>query len=219
MTQEIQSQGPAWTPEPYSPLSNQTWEQLTEGAATIPGFDLVKDEDTDALVGIPMVLTRVSYRPGISRKGKSNYSDIHPVNAYVSVEARLAPSFDLRKINQARKQSNLPDLTSLDQLPFSPDEHIVFNDGSTGIYRQLVAFLTQAGYIALPEPYVLEGAHGETSLDLTPGEWSEIRAGDAEYDEDEFLTYSADIRLVCKRGLRLSQYEWETQEAKTRYLA
>lgn len=207
------------TPEPYSPLKPQTWEELTDGAITLPGYELLRDEDTDALVGVPMMLTKASFRSGISRKGKPNYSEQHPVNAYVSIEARLAPAFDIRKINQARKNNGLAEITDISQLPFDPDAHVVINDGSTGIYRQMVALLATANYIDLPDGE-LAGAHGETILDLTPGEWSEIRAGSAQYDDDGFLTAEFDIRLFAKRGLRISEYEWDAdRKAKTRYIA
>jgi hypothetical protein len=206
-------------PERYSPLSAETWEELLAESATIPGYDLLRDEDTDALVGIPFIITRASFRKGVSRKGRVNYSENNPYDSYVSLEAVLAPHFDLRRINQARRNNGLTEITDLDQLPFDPSGHVVINDGSTGIYRQIVAFLATADYIDLAEGET-SGAKGETILDTCPNEWANIRAGSAVYDEDGFLNAEFNIRLASKRGIRLSEYTWdETRDAKTRYLA
>ena len=207
-------------PAPYSPLSGETWAELMQESATIPGYDLLTDADTDALVGIPMIVTKASFRKGVSRKGRPNYSKDNPNDAYVSLEILLAPTFDIAQINRARKANDLTEITDLSQLPFRQSDHVVINDGSTGIYRQVVAFLATADYIDLNEGEV-SGGKGETILDTVPNEWAEIRAGRSIFDDDGFLTAEFDIRLACRRGIRLSKYdtEFNPDGATTRYLA
>ena len=207
-------------PTAYSPLSGESWAELMQESATIPGYDLLTDADTDALVGIPMIVTKVSFRKGVSRKGRPNYSEDNPNDAYVSLEILLAPTFDLPQINRARKANDLTEITDLGQLPFRQSDHVVINDGSTGIYRQVVAFLATADYIDLNEGEV-SGGKGETILDTIPNEWAAIRAGRSVYDNDGFLTAEFDVRLACRRGIRLSKYdtEFNPDGATTRYLA
>jgi hypothetical protein len=139
--------------------------------------------------------------------------------AYVSCEIRVSPHLDLRLINTRRESSRLPKVDSLEMLPFGPDAHVVFNDGSTGVYRDIMRTLVLQGYITLKSPVVEAGAYGESSLDNPPGQWASIIHGE-ETDIDGFTGYTAPIAIYCPRGLRLSLYENDyTQTGKTRYLA
>lgn len=182
------------------PLSQvDTWESMSETADEILGNDLAKDDILDALVGVPIMVTRVVFRPAETANRKS----------YVSCEAVIAPKHELerRKVN-------------LSALPFDPGDHVVFNDGSTGIYRQIVAYLHAKGFIALPQPITTGGSYGESSYDLSPQEWEDVNAGDMRFTESGDSIYVANVRLLAKRGIRISDYENEwTKDGKTRYLA
>jgi len=196
----------------YQP--GEDWDTLLATADEILGYDLARDETADDLVGVPFLLTKVIFRPGVMRDKKQQ--------AYVSCEARIGPALDLRKINMGREASRLNRITDLEQLAFGPDSHVVFNDGSTGVYRQIVKYLWSRKFITLKDPVIEAGHYGETSFDQPPGDWSGIIAGDqTEIGETPniFTGYVADIRLFCPRGLRNSQYENEyTQTGRTRYL-
>jgi hypothetical protein len=201
------------TPPVYQP--GMDWQELITGADEILGYDLARDETADDLVGVPFMLTRVQFRPGVLREKERQ--------SYVSCEARIAPALDLRLINTRREGSRLQRISDLDMLAFGPDSHVVFNDGSTGVYRQLVKYLFSRKYITLSEPVIEAGSYGETSFDLPPGRWTAINQG-ATFPigegKDVFTGYVADILLYCPRGLRLSLYENDyTQTGKTRYLA
>lgn len=192
----------------YQPGEN--WESLIASADEILGYDLARDETADQLTGVPFMVTRVQFRPGIMRA--------KVMQAYVSCEIRIAPVLDLQLINSRRESSRLPRIADLEQLAFGPDSHVVFNDGSTGVYRQVVKYLYAKQYIALKEPVIETGAYGESSFDQSPNQWAGINAGTAEQADKGFAGYSADMRLYCPRGLRLSLYENDyTQTGKTRY--
>jgi hypothetical protein len=185
------------TPAPYNPVKDD-WNTAIAGADEVLGHDLARDELLDALEGVPFLITRVTFRKG-------DYA-AH----YVSCECVIAPKdmLERRRVNLAT-------------LPFDAGDHVVFNDGSTGIRRQIVAYLYGKGYIALPDPVVIEGKAGECSFDLSPGEWADISAGDMRFDTDGSAVYQADVRILAKRGIRISDgysNEW-TQDGKTRYLA
>ena len=188
------------------------WETIMQTADEVLGFDLAKDEAADDLVGVPFVMTHVVFRRGITRDKQ--------VQAYVSCEVRLAPSFDLRMINIRREGSELPRLSSLEGLPFGPDTHVVFNDGSTGIYRQVVQYLWRKRFITLAEPVIEGGGYGESSFDQPPGKWAGIAQGEPSETDDGFTAYAANILLLCPRGLRLSLYnnQYNPDGSKTRYL-
>lgn len=193
----------------YQP--GEDWESLVTAADEIIGYDLARDETADDLVGVPFLLVGVTFRPGVMRDKERQ--------AYVSCEARIAPHLDLRLINSRREGSRLGKLTDLEALAFGPDSHVVFNDGSTGVYRQVVKYLAAKGYINLAEPVIEAGSYGESSFDQPPSRWAAADQGSATFDPDGFMGYSAAIRLYCPRGLRLSLYENDyTQTGKTRYL-
>lgn len=178
-------------------VPGMSWEELTTGAPMVAGADLASGELADALVGIPFVITHVRFQRGKTAKGM------------VTVFAQIAPEDILRKRR-----------VNIDNMAFAPGDSIVLNDGSTGIYRQIVAFLASQGFITLPEGSE-EGANGESVYDLPPAEWLAVHYGELGTPdaENEYVTYDAEIRLIALRGLRLSEYVNESGDAKTRYLA
>ena len=192
---------------PYDRNSMSFSDMLGE-AVEVQGNQLVKDDVADELEGVPFLITRVTFRPGFP----------DPANrarrlAYVSCECVIADDDYL-----ARRKINL------DAKPFLPGDHIVFNDGSTGVYRQILAVLESQGYITLPEGNV-SGPYGQTRYDAPPAEWLDYPVGDAKTMEvtseaPGFVQYTADVRIFAPRGLRISEYSNDfTADGKTRYLA
>jgi hypothetical protein len=179
------------------------WATATEYADQILGHDLAKDDLFDALVGVPFLITRVVFRKGIKRRNGVQA-------AYASCEAVIAPEAVLKKRR-----------VNLDILPFEPGSAIVFNDGSTGVCRQIVAYLAATGRIELPDNLPEEGPYGESRYDLPPSDWTEAHAGEYKFDGDDFTEYSINIRLQCPRGVRVSEYvnDYNPTGSKTRYLA
>jgi len=221
---EIETTAPAEIAS-YNPAVD-SWDDLVNSADVILGYDLAKDELADELVGLPFMVTRMQFRPGVNRPTGQRDDKGKPVvkqGAYVTLSCVLAPEFNLTRINLARKASNLPAMLTLEALPFSPGDHVVLNDGSTGLYRQSVEYLHAKGMIGLPDPVVPVGPMGMCSYDLIPAEWTAINTGDAHYTDEEFLVYDVQVRLFAKRGLRLSDYENEFtapgETARTRYFA
>lgn len=195
-------------PPVYQPGAD--WQTLIGESDEILGYDLARDETADDLVGVPFMLTAVTFRPGVMRDKK--------LQAYVSCEVRVAPELNLKLINSRRESSRLPRLQDLDTLAFGPDSHVVFNDGSTGIYRQVVKYLAGKEFITLKSPVTEAGAYGESSFDQPPGDWQDAPYGEFRFTPDGFATYFANVLLYCPRGLRLSLYENDyTQTGKTRY--
>jgi len=193
----------------YQPGEN--WESLIESSDEILGYDLARDETADDLVGVPFAITRVQFRPGVIRDKVQQ--------AYVSIECRVSDNLDVRLINTRRESSRLNKLAGLESLAFGPGSHVIFNDGSTGVYRQIVKYLYTKQYIALAPPVVEAGTYGECSFDKPPSQWAGFTHGDEYADDKGFVGYMADIRLYCPRGLRNSLYENDyTQTGKTRYL-
>jgi len=205
MASENSSLVPAYQP-------GTPFETLIREADEVLGYDLARDETADDLVGMPFVITGVQFRPGVMRDKKQQ--------AYVSCEAVVSDKLDLRIINTRREGSRLTRIQDLEQLAFGPNSHVVFNDGSTGVYRQIVQYLHAKQYITLKEPVSEAGSYGESSFDSPPGDWTGFEQGKPIETVGGFLTYQANILLYCPRGLRLSLYENEyTQTGKTRYIA
>lgn len=180
-------------------------EEWGIGYDTAIGHDLAKKELLDALVGVPFAITRVVFRRGIPKQGLT----YEP--AVCAVECVIAPEHVLRRRR-----------IDMSMLPFEPGAQVVFNDGSTGVYRQIVAYLAASGRIELPEG-AENGPMGETKYDLPPSEWTAFHAGELWYDanKDGFLSYAVNVRYSCPRGLRISEYEndYNPEGGKTRYLA
>jgi len=159
------------------------WDAQTAEADQVQGASLIggreNTETLDKLVGVPFLITNVTFRQGDIKVQKTGQ-----LRDYVSVEATVHPDFRLR---------------------FKRDS-IVFNDGSTGIYRQIVAYLAGKGTITVPQDLPEEGGSNETRYDVSVSNGTE---GSASYD----------IRLVCPEGLRKSDYTNDYGDAQTWYLA
>lgn len=173
-------------------------------ADEVDGYDLLKDEALYQLVGVPLKATKVIFRDGIQRKGTDWRDD------YVSVEVRVAPAlaWDMDRIRSRRRTFGLEPGSPIAK----PDEQLVVNDGSTGLYRQIVQYLAAKGLITLPEGDE-EGEKGDSILDLPRSQWE---AG------AEAATEGIPIKLKCPRGLRFSEYSNEytgDDKARTWYLA
>jgi hypothetical protein len=178
----------------------------TPEADEVEGYDLLKDDALFELVGVPFMATKAIFRDGIQAKGAEWRSD------YVSLELRTAPESvirrDLPRILSRRKAAGLDgkDFASVG------DEQLVINDGSTGIYRQVVQYLAAKGKITLPEGEE-EGEKGESIYDLPRSQW---------LSGAEEATEGIEITLRCSRGLRFSEYENEYTgdgKARTWYIA
>src|SRR5690348_8217414 len=80
---------------------NQAWDVAVRDADQVLGHDLAKDEVLDALVGVPFLITRMTFHPGEAGQRE----------AYVSCELQLAPRPELE-----RRRVNLA------TLPFDPGD-------------------------------------------------------------------------------------------------
>lgn len=201
----------------YNPAVDD-WDSMAGEAHTVMGYDLAKDELADELAGVDFLITRLIFRPGVVRKVGTEKKQF----AYVSAEAVINPVLNLKKVNIGRKGSELPEIQSLSELPFGPGDHVVINDGSTGIYRQCTQYLESTGLIRIGSKLPEQGEMGECRYDLPPSDW-EATSDAIQYRiaANGTETHTADIRLRCPRGLRISRYDNEYtngETATTRYL-
>jgi len=192
----------------YDP--NTQWSVATRDVDQVTGHDLAKDEVLDMLEGVPFLVTKMTFNAGDAGNREN----------YVSCEAQLAPRPEME-----RRQVKLA------SLPFDPGDTVVFNDGSTGIYRQCVAYLYARQFINLPDPVITNGEGPKwdakkkemvyvCSYDLPASQWADVRAGEMRFTPAGIAVYTINVRLLAKRGIRISTYEndW-TQDGKTRYFA
>lgn len=168
------------------------WNAAAEGADKVIGHSLIggkeNEQTLDLLVGVPFVIEGVTFRRGdvnIMGKGETPF-----YRDYVSVEALIHP---------------------LHQSKFKR-ERVVFNDGSTGIYRQLVQYLAAKGIVQVAESLPETGEANGTRYDVSFS-WAD--------EHDGSVTHSRVFRtrLVCPEGLRKSDYRNAYGEAQTWYLA
>lgn len=187
--------------------ASRAWDQVSE-FDRIEGFDLEKDKME--LVGVPFVITKVTYREGAYK----DKGEVIPTD-YVSVELVTAPEayFNARVPRNRRRfqEFGLPLVPAVE-----PEEEIVINDSSTGIKRQIAWYLHSSGRITIAEDLsrtdsTLAGASGQSVYDLDPAQWAKGGSLGRE---------GIEVRLLCKRGLRFSRYENDyVPEATTFYLA
>lgn len=180
-------------------------EQLDLWAEAIDQATFVVDappveRDKYTLIGVPHVITSVTYRES---------KDKNKPRGFASVEATIAPA---PAIENAIRRGWIPGVTALDQLAFTPGSNVVYNDGSTGIRRQLTQMFHDAGMCDVGGDPAEKGAR----FDRSHTEWDscnfEGTRHDAEFDVD--VTYplfdqspnGGRLLIVVKHGLRVSEY-------------
>jgi hypothetical protein len=182
----------------------EDWYTLTRDAHEVFGADL---EQGQYLIGVPMCLIQATFRRGdfADKNGDKGF--------YVSLDTIIAPDTELAK---ALRRKRIPDGAPA----VEPGEHLVFNEGGTGVYRQIVAYLESQGRILIKSDLPAEGAYGESRFDITPADWDVDESADFRIGEDGQLSLAFSIRLLCPRGLRTSEYENQyTKSGVTRYIA
>jgi hypothetical protein len=159
------------------------WNAAVSGAVEVEGYSLyggkANDRTLDALVGVPLVITRVTFRHGDICPDKGPIYDGKTGKDYVSAECLVHPA-------HAHKFAR---------------RFVVFNDSSTGIYRQIVAALSSQGLITLNEELPEEGGMNATRYDVS---FSGCRITP---DGEEYWTSPTyGFHISCPEGLRRSDY-------------
>ena len=120
------------------PMGQLDFQSLRQQATAIVS-EAQLEKDKWRLVGVPHAITRVTYRPGV--KTKEGLRD------YVSIEAVVADDETLyREIVRGR----VPNVDTVEALTVKPNEKVIYNDGSTGVRRQLTAMFHNLGIITVP---------------------------------------------------------------------
>ena len=196
---------PTATPGVPGIYQGESWETLTAEAHEVFGADLEKG---DQLVGVPMCIIMATFRRGDITNVKTGEKGF-----YVSLDTIIAPEKDLEKAYRRGK------ITAENRELLTAGEHLVFNEGGTGVYRQIVAYLEATDRIKITSELPAEGAYGESRHDLSPENWSVDQSAEFKRGDDGQFAVSFSIRLLCPRGLRASDYENEyTKSGRTRYI-
>jgi len=179
-------------------------------ADVVEGSDLFTGDMLSQLEGVPFVILGGTFRTGFVRevKGQKYKGD------YVSLEILLGDE----KAFAARG-------VSLDGKAFQPLQVARFNDGSTGVRRQIVSYLAAKGYIQVSDTPLDEigtagGKMGDSEFDIPVNYWKDVMQGDLRFDIEGDSVYDFKIPrgLSCPRGLRSSEYRNEFGDGVTRYL-
>lgn len=165
--------------------------------------------DKAELLGVPLIITKVTFwKPNKDQMGM------------VSCEATIG---DESALMMAVSRGWVPNIETRDKLKLKANERVVFNDGSTGVRRQLVSLF-----------------HNRSLIDvgtMTPEEIENNRAYDRPWPEwtsfSQFVRQSEEIGMVpciardhnnrplvirVDRGLSKSDYTNEYGESQTYYL-
>lgn len=203
MSDEVAVPGPD-----IEPWTGGSWEELTAGADEVFGADLEKGA---SLIGVPMCLISAEFRQGDFANAKTSEA-----GWYVSLTTIVGPEAE---INRAIRRGRIPEEI---QGQVEPGERLLFNEGGTGIYRQIVAYLEAKGIIRIDSELPGEGRYGESRYDVLPSQWEireDIKNGTLKIGPDGLRSLYFSLRILCPRGLRSSEYENEyTKQGVTRYI-
>lgn len=196
------------TDQDYAVMSYE--ELAAMDTIRLTGLSLVSKEE---LLGVPHIITRTTYwMPKKDQKGM------------VSVEATVASADYLK---YAITRGWIPNIETPDDLRILPSERIVYNDGGTGIRRQLTGLAHDAGAIDVGH----EDMDNLLRFDIPWPEWDSFM--DSRYQSQEVGMVPTVFRyphpteegsyrpFLAKvdRGLRVSRYSNEhADDVETFYL-
>lgn len=177
--------------------------RLIDGADVAEGYALEKQKEN--LVGLPFVVTRLTFREGIPQdKGKTRSN-------YVSAECMVANGAMLAEaVSRGRLAAEVAAL-------YRPMETVVYNDGSTGIVRHFVSYCHSKGLITVP-PGEESGPAGTTRYDVIRDSWELSDACKVSTDKNDRSVIAVPVKLFCPRGLRKSDYASDYGDATTFYI-
>lgn len=186
-----------------------SYDELMEmESLRIQGLTLISKEE---MLGVPHIITRVTYwMPKKDQKGM------------VSVEATIGGIPHLERAIQRRW---IPNVENADQLRIDPNERVVYNDGGTGIRRQITMMLESLKLLDVGD----NDNQTPERFDRPWTEWENF--AEHRYQSKEIGTVPSFSRhtgadgveraliIRCDRGLYLSAYSNEyTDEGETFYL-
>jgi hypothetical protein len=160
------------------------WNDLKRQSSEFEGYTVIGGKDNELslslLEGVPFILKAATFREGdITPAGHDRPRD------YVSCEIMIDPA---------------------ERYKF-PRGYLVLNDGSTGIYRQVVKALAERGKIDLPGTLPEDGDANTTKYDL-------------KFTEDGVPLVFAAVNIFCPTGLEPSDYKnTDGSDARTWYIA
>lgn len=177
----------------------------------IDGFtEVLKDE----MLGVPHAITGMTFwMPKRNQDGSLQ-------RGFVSCECTIG---DANMLEAALKRGWIPNKTSVDELLFSPNERVLYNDGSTGIRRQLVEILQNGKLLDV-------GGNGDRMrFDKPWTEWASFTqhtTQGTDKDGDDVIVPSFHetpegnpLVIIVPRGLMKSSYSNDyTDDGVTYYL-
>lgn len=165
--------------------------------------------DKAELLGVPLVITKATYwKPNKDQLGM------------VSCEATIG---DEAALMMAVSRRWVPNIESREQLKLKANERVVFNDGSTGIRRQVTQLFHNRGLINIGAMTPEEAETGR-AFDRPWTEWESFSQWTRQSEEIGMVPSIAkdhnDRPLVIRvdRGLSISAYTNEYGESETYYL-
>jgi hypothetical protein len=206
-----------------SPLSQmQVWEAMTANADVVEGGDLEKG---DALIGIAFAIALITIQPGDNIHGTVKDGKLIPgtgcgaKHPYASLSATVGPEELIARAVRRKR------ITEEQASAIEPLEQIVFNEGGTGAYRNVMQYLEAKNFVIFPDAPE-QGEFGESRYDALPSQWiipdtvsNDIVSQRFSPTGEPFYTFRLPVPLLCPRGLRISEYDGPTGPARTRYLA
>lgn len=164
------------------------------------------ERDKTRLIGVPFVITRVIY-----------HSELKFPKGYLTAHGSIAPR---EYLEDAIKRGWIPDVDTVSDLLFKPGETIKFNDGSTGIRRQVTRVLHNLGAIDIG------ATESHEDFDRPWDEWESFTQSTQENGEVDKKTKEVEkidvpditvnprtggpLVIMCRHGLRASwMEEWE----------
>lgn len=161
------------------------------------------ERDKLRLVGVPFLITRVVY-----------HSELKFPKGYLTAYGVIAPQ---EYLEEAVQRGWIPDVSTVSELLYRPGETIKFNDGSTGIRRQITGVLHAMGAINVGP------VESREDYDRPYDEWVDFSQSSQENGDKDKKTGEVEkidvpditvnpktgksLIIMCRHGLRASFME------------
>jgi len=179
-----------WSAPPPIPVADNQLDMWdTEAAEAEWSFDEPDlERDSAALMGVPLTVYKVVYRPKRNEKFERDW---------VSIEMQIASK---PVVEQAIRRGKIPNVESLEGLNVLPGSKVVVNDGSTGVRRQLTEVFHNKGIINVGG----DPSMGKRRFDREHVDWEECTQNELFTDEDgQVKTVPTIVKWLSGKPLRI----------------
>lgn len=209
------------------PIGEYTYTELLKISSSIASTTALDITEKSLLQGVPHIITKLTWQSVRIDSDSDAQRGFVSVEATVGDEDALGKAIKrLRVVSGTEAKRDGDKIRTLDEFALDANERIVYNDGSTGIRRQLVEWLNVNGIISIGDVHANDiESFGKTAADVPWSYWAMTPPTTLLSEDDGALPVlvidrfanGEPLLIEIRKGLHPSRYDGPKGPALTWY--